>query len=133
MSARSDRTQRAEARDAVAVHLARAAAVVGGLYAAVSAYWAFGGSGLLDTIGGTLARQGRAAGAVAAAGAAAILKLLAAVVPLRAVQRRRRAREQRVTELLAWMAAFILSAYGLILTAAGLLLQAGVIEASPTA
>jgi hypothetical protein len=37
-----------------------AAFVIGMLYAAVSAYWGLGGTGLLDTVGGTLEREGRA-------------------------------------------------------------------------
>lgn len=36
------------------------AGLLGGLYAAVSAYWGAGGTALLDTIGGTLEREGRA-------------------------------------------------------------------------
>ena len=40
--------------------LACAASLLGVLYAGVSAYWGAGGTALLDTIGGTLEREGRA-------------------------------------------------------------------------
>jgi Protein of unknown function (DUF3995) len=39
-----------------------AAAAVGVAYALISAYWAVGGTALLDTIGGSLARTARAGG-----------------------------------------------------------------------
>lgn len=50
-------------RPAASRRLARdfacAAGLLGALYAAVSAYWAAGGTALLDTIGGALERAGR--------------------------------------------------------------------------
>jgi hypothetical protein len=45
--------------DRVAVAVAIHAAVLGVASAGVSAYWAFGGDGLLDTVGGDIERCGR--------------------------------------------------------------------------
>jgi len=52
------------------------------MYAAVSAYWGLGGTGLLDSIGGTLEREGRAgnAGLLAVLWVTVVLKLLAAIL-----------------------------------------------------
>jgi hypothetical protein len=60
--------------------------VVGLAYAAVSVYWAAGGTWLLDTVGGGLGQQGRAGdlGVIVAVWAAAALKFTGAVVPLAA-------------------------------------------------
>ena len=75
---------------------ARAACVVGLLYACVNAYWGAGGTRLLDTVGGSLARLGHAHdttlivaiwGTVALQVAAALLPLLA--LPSAADGRRR--------------------------------------------
>ncbi len=67
--------------------LACAAGLLGALYAAVSAYWGVGGTALLDTIGGTLEREGRgrAAGVLAVVWITVILKLAASGIGLLAV------------------------------------------------
>lgn len=69
------------------MRLAQAAWGVGAAYAAVSVYWALGGTWLLDTVGGTLEQQGRAgnAGIMLAVWAAAVLKIIGAIVRLAAV------------------------------------------------
>jgi hypothetical protein len=69
------------------LRLAQAARGVGAAYAAVSVYWALGGTWLLDTLGGTLEQQGRAGnpGIILAVWAAAVLKVIGAIVPLAAV------------------------------------------------
>ena len=69
------------------LRLAQVARGVGAAYAAVSVYWALGGTWLLDTAGGTLEQQGRAgnAGIMLAVWAAAVLKVIGAIVPLAAV------------------------------------------------
>src|SRR6266567_6925477 len=66
--------------------LAQAACVAGLAYAAISVYWALGGTWLLDTVAGTLEQQGRAGnpGIILAAWAAAVLKIIGAIVPLAA-------------------------------------------------
>ncbi|MGI8711794.1 MAG: DUF3995 domain-containing protein [Solirubrobacteraceae bacterium] len=122
-----------------AVRFARAALLVGGLYTAVSVYWGLGGTALLDTVGGSLARLGRAGdtGVILAVWGAAALKAAAAVLPLVAVHASSRGAAtpspRRVAVALAWIAAAILTVYGLVLTAVGLLVQAGAIRASRAA
>ncbi len=107
---------------------ARAACVVGLLYAAVSLYWAGGGTWLLNTVGGSFARPGRAndATVIIAVWAAAVLKLAAALLPLLAARNPRR--ETRLVRLLAWIAAETLIIYGAVLTIIGLLVQADVVH-----
>jgi hypothetical protein len=114
---------------------ARAAFAVGLLYAAVSVYWGLGGTWLVDTVGGSLAKLGRGhnAGVIAAVWGAAVLKLIAAALPLLALRHRSGSRRDRALWVLAWIAAGVLIAYGLVLTAVGLLVQADVIHASKTA
>jgi Protein of unknown function (DUF3995) len=106
--------------------------VVGLAYAAVSVYWAAGGTWLLDTVGGGLGQQGRAGdlGVIVAVWAAAVLKVAGAVVPLAAVGGtawRPAGPRRRLLRVLAWAEAVILTAYGLVLAGAGLLVQSGVI------
>jgi Protein of unknown function (DUF3995) len=70
---------------------------------------------------------------IAAAWAAAALKLLAAALPVIAVRQANRPDRSRLVLVLAWAAAAILCAYGLVLTGAGILVQTGVIHAAATA
>ena len=114
---------------------ARAASLVGLLYAAVSVYWGLGGTWLLDTIGGTLEHQARAGNAAVmlAVWAAVALKLIAALLPLIALRRLTKPRRDRAVWTLAWATAAILTVYGLVQTAVGLLVQAGAIPTSTTA
>jgi Protein of unknown function (DUF3995) len=112
--------------------LAQGACVVGLAYAAVSVYWAAGGTWLLNTVGGTLGQPGRAGdlGIVLAVGAAALLKFIGAIVPLAAAgvtSRPAAAARRRQMRVLAWAVAAILTVYGLVLAGAGLLVQSGVI------
>jgi hypothetical protein len=109
--------------------------VVGLAYAAVSAYWGVGGTWLVDTVGGSLARLGRAGdpGVLAAVWAAAVLKATAAVLPLLAVRGLGAHRRTQAARSLAWIAAAILTVYGAVLTTVGLLLQLDVIHRSATA
>jgi Protein of unknown function (DUF3995) len=117
------------------LRLAQAACFVGLLYAAVSVYWGLGGTWLVDTVGGSLEQQGRAGNAsvILAAWAAAILKTIAAVLPLLAIRRLTSPVWNRNVWALAWIEAVVLTIYGLVLTAVGLLVQADVIHASATA
>lgn len=115
--------------------LAYAALVVGLLYAAVSVYWAAGGTALLDTVGGALEQGGRTGdqGVVILVWAAVVLKLIACGLPLLAVHRLGSPIWQRIVATLAWIEAAVLFSYGLTLTTAGLLVQAGVITAGADA
>lgn len=89
------------------------------------------GTWLLDTIGGTLERAGRAQSAdlLAVVWIIVVLKLVAAAVGLVATSPRGR-RRRRPSRIIAWVAAVVLVLYGGVLTGVGLLVQAGVITAS---
>jgi hypothetical protein len=115
--------------------LAWAACAVGVLYAAVSVYWGLGGAWLVDTVGGSLAKAGRAhsAGVIVAVWAAAVLKLIAAALPIVALSTVVAEARRRQARILAWIAAAVLTLYGLVLTVLGLLVQTGVIHASRNA
>jgi hypothetical protein len=108
--------------------LALAALVLGLLHAAFSVFWGLGGTWLLDTVSGSL-EEGARSGARVAVWGAALLKAIAAVLPLAAV---RRPGDRRLRAL-AWLEAGILIVYGGVLTAGGLLVQAGVIRAAADA
>jgi Protein of unknown function (DUF3995) len=121
---------RAQTR-ASGVAAAWAAFAVGLLYAAVSLYWALGGGWLLDTVGASLTQASRSASAlvVIAVWFAVGLKVIASVLPLPAAAAITPGslRWRRLLRALSWIEAAILTVYGLIWTAAGLLVQAGVI------
>ncbi len=111
------------------LRLAQAACGVGLAYAAVSVYWALGGTWLLDTVGGTLGQPGHP-GLILAVWAAAVLKVIGAIVPLAATGMTpgpATSARRRQVRVLAWLEAAILTAYGLVLTVAGLLVQSGAI------
>jgi len=114
---------------------ALAGMLLGLLYAAVSVYWGLGGTTLLDTVGGSLERGGRAGDLVVvlALWAAVALKVIAAALPLLAIYRLGGARWQRLVWALAWIEAVVLVIYGLVLTIVGLMVQAGVVAASASA
>jgi Protein of unknown function (DUF3995) len=101
------------------------------LSAAISAYWAAGGTGLLDTVGGSIARWGRDGGANVRLALAAIvvLKLAASWLPARAVAEPC----PRAVRRLAWLEAAILTVYGGVLTGTGLAVQAGLVGAGANA
>lgn len=111
---------------------ALSALVVGGLFTAVSVYWAIGGTWLMDTVGGSLERAGRnrGTGILALLWATAALKAAAAVLPLAVAWPARRALLAQALRRLVWVEAIVLTGYGLIYTAGGLLVQTGVIDAS---
>jgi glucan phosphoethanolaminetransferase (alkaline phosphatase superfamily) len=118
--------------DTTALRVAWAASFVGLLSAAVSLYWALGGAWLLDTIGGSLEAQARAGtvGVRLAVWAAVALKVIAVVLPLLALRRLPRPAWHRIVWVLAWAEAAVLTSYGLVYTALGLLAQAGVVHAT---
>lgn len=114
--------------------LACAAAALGTLYAAVSAYWALGGTALLDTIGGALERAGRtrSTGLLGVVWATVVLKLAASATGLAAAAQPRRPspRHRRVLRRTALLIAVVLVLYGGVLTVIGLLLEADIVHAS---
>jgi len=119
------------------VGTAWAAFAVGLLYAAVSLYWALGGGWLLDTVGASLTQASRSASAlvVIAVWFAVGLKVIASVLPLPATAAIAPGslRWRRLIRTLSWIEAGILTIYGLIWTAVGLLVQAGLVGTSATA
>src|SRR3984885_5251361 len=112
---------------------ALAGLTVGLAYAAISFYWAVGGRWLLNTVGISLSQSGQAGHlAVLLAGwGAAAVKAVAALLPLLAIgvwPRSANRGLRRLARVLTWIEAAILVGYGLVLTASGLLVQAGVIK-----
>ncbi len=115
-----------------AVAAASAAFVLGVLYAAVSVYWACGGTALLKSVGGVFQRAGEhgSVGLAILVWFTVVLKLLAATLGVVAVSGRPALAipQQRQVRVLAWTAALILSVYGGVFSVAGWLLQVGVIS-----
>ncbi len=114
------------------------ALVIGLAYAAISAYWALGGTWLLDTVGIALSKPGQSGrtAALLTGWAAAVVKAIAAVLPLLAVGGWTLVADQgwlRPVRVLAWIEAVILTGYGLVLTVTGLLVQAGIVAAAADA
>lgn len=127
-------------RPSTSAHVAAlVAAALGVSNALVSAYWALGGTALLDTIGGDLERWGRERrpGLIAALWAIALLKLVVALAApilagigagwLPAWTR------GRIPRLLSWIAAGTLVVYGGLLTVVGLAVESGTIDAAADA
>jgi hypothetical protein len=112
--------------DQTATNLARWASALMPASAAISAYWTAGGTGLLETVGGSIAHWGRDGGVEVRLALAVIvvLKLVAAWLPTRAVREPHAPTVRR----LAWFQAAILTAYGGVLTGTGLAIQAGVLH-----
>jgi hypothetical protein len=112
---------------------ALAGLVAGLAYAAISVYWGAGGRWLLNTVGISLSQPGQAGHltALLAVWGAAAVKAVAALLPLLAIEvwpRTANGGLRRLACGLAWIETAILTGYGLILTATGLLVQAGVIK-----
>jgi Protein of unknown function (DUF3995) len=106
--------------------------VLGVLYAAVSIYWACGGTTLLKSVGGVFQRAGEhgSVGLAVVVWFTAGLKLLAAMLGVVAVSGRPALAipRQRQVRALAWVAALLLSVYGGVFSISGWLLQLGVIS-----
>lgn len=110
-----------------------AAFFVGVAYALVSVSWGLGSTFALDTVGGELEREGRAGSPVliGVVWLSAVLKLVAAGLGLAVTLPR--SPPPRVVMFAAWAAAVVLTVYGGVLTAGGLLVQADIIHASKDA
>jgi Protein of unknown function (DUF3995) len=114
---------------------ALAGLAVGLAYATVSVYWAVGGRCLLNTVGISPSQPGQAGhlAALLAVWGAAAVKAVATVLPLLAIgvwPRTANGGLRRLARVLTWIEAAILTGYGLVPTASGLLVQAGVIKAA---
>lgn len=111
------------------------AAALGFGSATVSAYWASGGTGLLDTVGGEIERLGRerSVGVVAALWLITVLKLvIAAAAPAFAGVGSSSGPPAwvlaRWTRGLGWVTALGLTLYGAVLAGVGLLIEAGLVD-----
>jgi MFS family permease len=114
------------------------AATLGTASAAVSAYWALGGEALLDTVGGDIERWGRerSADVVVVLWVIVVLKLVGAGAPLIfvGVGHLPAWTRSRRTRALGWAAAVGLTVvYGGVLSVAGWLIEAGVVDAADDA
>lgn len=117
---------------------ATAAGALGLGHAGVSAYWALGGTALVDTIGGDIERWGRERGpsvVLALWGIAALKAVVAVAAPAVAGLPTWLPSwtAARVPRILSWIAAIVLVAYGGALTVGGLLIESGAVDASPGA
>jgi hypothetical protein len=104
--------------------------------AAVSGYWAVGGTALLDTVGGAIEQWGRerSAGVAITLWVLVMLKLVGAAAPLvfAGVGSRRLPAwtTARPARLIGWVAAVGLTLYGGVLSVAGVLVEAGLVDAA---
>lgn len=96
--------------------------------AAVTAYWALGGTALLDTVGGAIERfaRDRSTGALVVALVVIVAKAAAGVAALALMRRR-----SRRLATLAAAGGIVLGIYGAVLTSVGALVLAGIIASSP--
>lgn len=117
---------------AIGVASAHAAAVLALSYAAVSLYWAVGGTALLSTVGGTVADIARHGGlpAVALGLATAAVKLACAVLALALVRPWGPALPRPLLLSCAAAASVMLSCYGAIQVAAGSLVLSDTVRAA---
>jgi len=108
--------------------------VVGLLNTVVGVYSGVGGTRLLDTVGGSLARPARTDDTTLtiAVWATEALKITAALLPLPTLRNPVTA-GLGIARLLGWIAPATLISYGATLTTAGLLAQADVIRSSASA
>lgn len=114
--------------------LAWLALVLGVGHAAFSFWWALGGTWLLDTVGGGLEDQARTSiGLRLVVWVAAVVKIVAAVLPLVVVRGLAPTRLVKPTRWLAWTEGVILTAYGVVFTGVGLLVEANIVDASDDA
>lgn len=108
---------------------AYAAAAWAGAFAAVSLYWALGGTAGIDTVGGEieeLARSGKAAASVLAWGAT-VAKVAGVVFALALVQRWGRVFPRRLMLVAGWAAVALLIGYGGLTVGAELLVAIRVV------
>jgi hypothetical protein len=102
---------------------------VGFAYAAVSAYWAMGGTAGLDTLGGTLAELARSRDSqlIAIVWVTVVLKLVGALLGPALVEPWGRRLPRWMLLTASWTAAVILVLYGSVLTVAQALIALGVL------
>jgi hypothetical protein len=113
---------------------AYAACVVAALYAAVSFYWALGGTAGLDTLGGSLeelASKGDPT-VLSLTGMAGVLKVAGAALALALVRPWGLVVPRRLLLAAAWAGSVVLVLYGGLYVIVGALVLAGVVDVSGT-
>jgi hypothetical protein len=120
----------ANRRIRVAVIAAYGAAVLAFAYAAVSLYWAAGGTALLATVGGAIEEVGRRGGlpAIALGSAAAVLKAAGGMLALALIRPWGRAIPRRWLRTVAGLASAVLICYGALYVTAGALALSGAVH-----
>ncbi len=115
------------------------AAALGLAHAAVSAYWLFGGTGLLDTVGGSVEDWGRRRSSSTIVALAAVVAVKSAVAlsgPVFAGGLRRRWSflhrfgRAPAARAVGWLCAVVLVLYGGVLTVGGVAVQLGIVDAA---
>jgi hypothetical protein len=104
--------------------------------AAITAYWASGGTWLLDTVGGEIESWGRQRGAAVLLSLWLIVLLKCGIAVAAPTIVRRPGWlaspiADRMSRMLSWTAATMLTGYGAVLTGAGILVQSGLVPAGP--
>jgi hypothetical protein len=109
------------------------AAVLAGLFAAVSFYWALGGTVGIATLGGQIEALAKSASPAASllAWGAAIAKLVGVAFALALVRPWGRRLPRRLPLVLGWLGTALLVLYGAVNTGAEALVQIGVITVPP--
>jgi Protein of unknown function (DUF3995) len=111
---------------------ARAALVVALAYAAISAYWALGGTWLLTTVGASLTTNHRSIMLTSVVWAAVALKAAGALVPLLACLPPRRSTWHPVLRVCAWAEGALIALYGFVFTSVELMAEVGMIHPGKT-
>lgn len=119
----------------IPIGAAWAAFGVGTAYAGISAYWGAGGMWLLPTVGGVFEKWGHSGGAgvLLLQWSVVVVKVIAAALPLLAIYGLGPISCRKVIQLLAWIDGSVMAVYGLIWTASGLAVQAGIVRVPPHA
>jgi hypothetical protein len=109
------------------------AAVLAGLFAAISFYWALGGTALINTLGGQIGALAKSNSPTASllAWGAAIAKLVGVAFALALVRAWGRRLPRRLMLILGWLGTAVLVVYGAVNTGAEALVQIGVITVPP--
>jgi hypothetical protein len=120
----------ADRRIHLAVIAAYGAAALAFSYAAVSLYWAAGGTALLATVGGSLEELGRRGGlpAIALGSAATVLKVAGGMLALALIRPWGRAIPWRWLLAVAGLASAVLICYGALQVTAGALVLSGAVH-----
>jgi hypothetical protein len=102
-------------------------------YAAISAYWAFGGTWLLATVGASLTTNHQSVTLTLVVWAAVLLKVAGALLPVFACLPPRRSTWHSWLRVCAWAEGVVITLYGFVLTSVELTAEVGMIHSGKTA